>query len=181
MPDIAYGFCPICGSPMRRAIPEGDNRERDVCETCGFIHYVNPLLVVGTIPVFGDKILLCKRAIEPRYGKWTLPAGFLEAHEGIGDGALRETVEESGAHVKLGQLFTFIDCPKASHEVCFFISEMQDSTFDPGPETIEARLFAEDEIPWDELSFTTVKTTLEHFFADRRKGTFSLHYYALSD
>lgn len=181
MPEITYAYCPLCGQKMRKAVPAGDNRERELCPACGFIRYVNPLLVVGTVPVFGDKVLLCRRAIEPRLGKWTLPAGFLEAHEGIGEGAARETREEAGIDFSLGRLFTFIDCRKASHEVCFFLARMTSERCEPGPETIEARLFSEEEIPWEELSFSTVRTTLEHFFADRAAGAFELHYYGLED
>lgn len=174
-----YKFCPKCAGRMYRKIPEGDSRKRDVCGTCGFIHYENPLLVVGTIPICEGKILLCRRAIEPAYGKWTLPAGFLEAHEGIGDGAIRETMEESGVEVDLGSLFSVIDCPRASNEVCFFLAEVVSPVLDPGPETIEERFFSEEEIPWQDLSFRTVSKTLEHYFADRKKGAFDLHYFKI--
>ena len=176
-----FKFCPMCGQRMVIKRPDDDARLREICEGCGYIHYVNPIPVVGTIPVVGDKVLLCKRAIEPRKGKWTLPAGFMEAHETLLDGALRETMEETGKLAKGGALFTVIDVPYASQIHFFFLSEMDSMPLTPGPETQEQALFAEDDIPWDEISFTTVKTTLLHFFEDRRKGVFQLHCYRLDD
>ena len=167
--------CRVCGSPARYQVPADDNRERAVCTVCGEIHYENPLNVVGTVPVWGDQVLLCRRAIEPRYGLWTLPAGFMELGESTDQGALRETVEEAGARVELEGLFTVLNVVRVGQVHLFYRARMLDTTLDPGPETLEARLFRESEVPWDELAFRTVRETLEHFFADRRRGQFEVH------
>jgi len=159
---------------MRR-IPAGDNRERDCCDSCNTIHYVNPRPVVGTIPVWGDQVLLCKRAIEPRYGKWTLPAGFMEIGESTAYGAERETLEEAGAHIRLGPLFTMLDVPHVEQVHIFFRAELLDLDFAPGSESLDVRLFDERDVPWEEIAFRTVATTLELFFADRRNGAFAVH------
>jgi ADP-ribose pyrophosphatase YjhB (NUDIX family) len=131
--------------------------------------------VVGTIPVWGEQVLLCRRAIEPRYGKWTLPAGFMEIGETTGDGAMRETLEEAGARVELGPLFTMIDVPHVQQVHIFFRADLVDTAFAAGSESLEVRLFGEDEIPWSEIAFRTVAATLRHFFADRRRGEFGIH------
>ena len=146
-----------------------------MCPACGEVHYENPLNVVGTVPVWGDQVLLCRRNIEPRYGLWTLPAGFLELGESVEAGALRETVEESGAKVEVGALFTMLDVVRAGQMHLFYLARMLDTTLAPGPETIEARLFGEDQVPWEQLAFRTVRQTLEYFFADRASGSFRLH------
>ncbi len=178
----SFQYCPMCAAPMKVMLSGVDSHPREVCSECGYVHYVNPLPVVGTIPVWGDKVLLCRRAIEPRKGYWTLPAGFMETGETLKEGAARETWEESGAHIEVKDLSTLIDVPRASPSQVhfYFVAELKDLDWNPGPETLEQRLFSEDEIPWDEISFTTVKTTLEHYFADRRAGRFSLHSYSLS-
>lgn len=167
--------CRLCGAAVTYRIPLDDTRERAVCPTCSEIHYENPINVVGTVPVWGERVLLCRRNIEPRFGLWTLPAGFLELGESAADGALRETVEEAGAKIELQGLFTVLDVVRAGQVHLFYRARMLDATLVPGPETIEARLFREDEVPWDEIAFRTVKQTLEHFFADRRAGVFVLH------
>ncbi|MDP1901719.1 MAG: NUDIX hydrolase [Rubrivivax sp.] len=167
--------CRLCGAAVAYRVPAEDNRERAVCPTCSEIHYENPINVVGTVPVWGERVLLCRRNIEPRFGLWTLPAGFLELGESAADGALRETVEEAGANIELQGLFTVLDVVRAGQVHLFYRARMLDATLAPGPETIEARLFREDEVPWDELAFRTVQQTLEHFFADRRTGSFGLH------
>jgi ADP-ribose pyrophosphatase YjhB (NUDIX family) len=167
--------CRACGQRTEYRTPEGDNRERAVCTACGEIHYENPLNVVGTLPVWGEQVLLCRRNIEPRHGLWTLPAGFMELGETAAEGALRETVEEAGANVELGGLFTLLNVVRVGQVHLFFHARMLDTTLAPGPETIEARLFDEADVPWDKLAFRTVRTTLEHFFADRRRGRFELH------
>ena len=139
-----------------------EDRDRAVCPHCGFIDYVNPINVVGTVPVWnGDQILLCRRNIEPRMGFWTLPAGFLEAGESSSDGAIRETTEEAGAHIELGRLFTVLDVPYAQQVHLYWLARLVDTNFAPGIETIECELFGIDEIPWDELAFLTVRRTLE--------------------
>jgi ADP-ribose pyrophosphatase YjhB (NUDIX family) len=168
-------FCPACGAPAEYRVPADDNRERAVCTGCGVIHYENPLNVVGTVPVWGDQVLLCLRNIEPRRGLWTLPAGFLELGESTTAGALRETEEEAGAHVELQELFTVLNVVRVGQVHLFYRARMLDTHLDPGPETIEARLFREHEVPWDQIAFRTVRQTLEHFFADRRGGRFGVH------
>ncbi len=159
---------------MRR-IPAGDSRERDCCDACGAIHYLNPRPVVGTIPVWGDQILLCRRAIEPRYGYWTLPAGFMEVGETAGQGASRETREEANAHIELGPLFSMIDVPGVEQIHIFYRARLLDCDFGPGVESLDVRLFLEDEIPWDEIAFRTVAATLRLFFEDRAAGSFGTH------
>jgi ADP-ribose pyrophosphatase YjhB (NUDIX family) len=167
--------CRACGGEVQYRIPDDDNRERAVCTVCSTIHYENPINVVGTVPIWGEQVLLCKRNIEPRWGKWTLPAGFLELGETTAEGALRETDEEAGAHIELGPLFSMLNVVRAGQVHLFYLATMRDETLAPGPETIEARLFREDEIPWDEIAFRTVRETLQAFFDDRRKGRFELH------
>ncbi len=167
--------CRACGAPAHYAVPADDNRERATCTVCGTIHYENPLNVVGTVPVWGDQVLLCRRAIEPRYGLWTLPAGFMELGETTRDGALRETIEEAGAKVEMQELFTLLNVVRAGQVHLFYRARMLDTSLDPGPETLEARLFREDEIPWEEIAFRTVKETLRCWFEDRRQGQFGFH------
>jgi len=166
--------CRACGSPVGYQVPDDDNRERAVCPACQLIHYENPLNVVGTVPVWGEQVLLCKRAIEPRHGFWTLPAGFMELGETVEDGAIRETVEEAGANIELQDLFTMISVVRVGQVHLFYRARMTDATLDPGPETLEARLFHEHEVPWDQIAFRTVKDTLQHFFACRRAGAYPL-------
>jgi ADP-ribose pyrophosphatase YjhB (NUDIX family) len=168
-------FCRACGSRTEYRVPPDDNRERATCTACGEIHYENPLNVVGTVPAWGEQVLLCRRAIEPRHGMWTLPAGFMELGETTAEGALRETVEEAGAHVRMGELFTVLNVVRVGQVHLFYRAQMLDTTLAPGPETIEARLFREDEVPWDQLAFRTVRQTLELFFEDRRRGSFGVH------
>ena len=168
--------CRACGAPAVYAVPADDNRERATCTKCETIHYENPLNVVGTLPVWEDKVLLCRRAIEPRRGLWTLPAGFMELGETTEQGALRETVEESGARVELEGLFTLFNVARVGQVHFFYRARMLDTDFVPGPESLEALLFAEADVPWDEIAFRTTKQTLELFFADRRAGGFQTHY-----
>lgn len=168
--------CRECGTAVVYRIPDdGDTRPRAVCPACHTIHYENPLNVVGTVPVLGDRVLLCKRNIEPRWGKWTLPAGFMELDETTSQGAARETDEEAGAHFEIGPLFSVLNVRRVGQVHLFYRATLQSDQFAPGTETIEARLFTEDEIPWDELAFRTVKETLTRFFADRRTGQFGVH------
>lgn len=163
--------CRECGTAVVYRVPDdGDTKLRAVCPACGTVHYENPLNVVGTVPVLGDRVLLCLRNIEPRRGKWTLPAGFMELNETSAQGAARETDEEAGAQIEMGPLFSVVNVPRVGQVHFFYLATLQSDVFAPGFETIEARLFAEDEIPWDEIAFRTVKVTLEHYFADRRGG-----------
>ncbi len=172
---LSARFCSCCGHAVIRRVPDGDNRERDCCINCGAIHYVNPRPIVGTIPVWQERVLLCRRAIEPRLGLWTLPAGFMEVGETTAAGAQRETVEEAGARIALGPLFTMLDVPHAEQVHIFYRADLLDTNFDPGEETLEARLFSEAEIPWDQLAFRTVSATLKLFFEDRARGSFGTH------
>lgn len=168
--------CRQCGTAVAYRVPDdGDTKERAVCPSCATIHYENPLNVVGTVPHWGDKVLLCKRNIEPRWGKWTLPAGFMELNETTAEGAARETDEEAGAQFELQGLFTLLNVARVGQVHLFYRARLTSDQFNPGHETIEARLFGEDEIPWDEIAFRTVKETLERYFADRRSGTFGVH------
>ncbi len=168
--------CKECGSAVVYRLPDdGDTKERAICTQCATIHYENPLNVVGTVPHWGDKVLLCKRNIEPRWGKWTLPAGFMELGETTAEGAARETDEEAGAQFELQGLFSLLNVTRVGQVHLFYRAKLLSEHFAPGFETIEARLFAEDEIPWDEIAFRTVKETLERYFADRRSGLYGLH------
>ncbi|MGE0311063.1 MAG: NUDIX hydrolase [Lautropia sp.] len=168
-------FCPNCAHPLERRVPDGDNRPRYTCPGCMAIHYQNPRIVVGTVCTWGDRILLCKRAIEPRYGRWTLPAGFMELGETMAEGATRETTEEAGAVIELDGLYSAIDVINAEQVHVFYRARMLSETLDPGVESLEAKLFDEDAIPWDELAFRTVTQTLRWFVADRARGRYELH------
>ncbi len=167
--------CRVCGAPAEYRIPADDNRERATCIACGDIAYENPINVVGTVPVWGEQVLLCRRNIEPRYGLWTLPAGFLELGETTADGARRETDEEAGAHIELLPLFTLYNVVRAGQVHFFYRARLLDTVFAPGPETIEAQLFHEHEVPWDQIAFRTVRETLLRYFEDSKAGRYGLH------
>ena len=168
--------CRQCGTSVTIRLPDdGDTRMRAVCPACHTVHYENPLNVVGTIPIWQDQVLLCKRNIEPRKGHWTLPAGFMELHETLAEGALRETDEEAGAQIVLQDLFTVIDVPKVGQVHFFFRAQLQSPVFNPGHETQEARLFGFDQIPWDDLAFRTVRETLHLYMKASELGEFSVH------
>jgi ADP-ribose pyrophosphatase YjhB (NUDIX family) len=170
--------CRECGAAVAYRLPDdGDTRERAVCPACGTVHYENPLMVVGTVPVWGEQVLLCKRNIEPRRGKWTLPAGFMELGESTSGGAARETDEEAGARFEMQDLFTVMNVVRVGQVHMYYRARLLSDRFDPGHETMEARLFDEADIPWSELAFHTVRQTLEHFFADRRSGLFPVHHF----
>ena len=168
-------YCSGCGEEVTHKIPEDDTRHRYVCPSCETIHYQNPNIVAGTIPVYEGKVLLCKRAIEPRYGFWTLPAGFMENQETTMEAAARETWEEAEAKVKLHSLYTVINVPQIDQVHMYFLATLIDGKFGVGTESLECRLFEEDEIPWDGLAFPTVKRTLKLYFEDRQHGEFSTH------
>ncbi len=172
-------FCSQCGHTLSREIPPDDNRIRDLCKHCGAVHYQNPRNVVGVVPIWGDTVLLCRRAIEPRYGKWTLPAGFMELGETTEQGAERENQEESGARIRIRSLFTVIDVPSVNQVHFYYLADVQGPQLAPGPETLEADFFTLDRIPWTEISFRTVYTTLKHYIEDRREGQFPTHRYAI--
>ena len=168
--------CRACGAEVRYQTPADDNRDRAMCSACSTIHYENPVNVVGTLPIWQDKVLLCRRNIEPRRGLWTLPAGFMELGETTAEGALRETVEEAGAHVELEGLFSMINVVRVGQVHLFYRARMLDTELAPGPETIEAQLFDEADVPWPEIAFRTTRLTLEFYFADRRAGRFESHF-----
>ena len=157
---------------FQRQVPAGDTHERDVCTTCGFINYVNPKIVTGSIVRHDGKLLLCRRAIEPRLGYWTLPAGFMENGETVEQAAMRETLEEACARVHNLSLYTLIDVPHINQVHIFYRADLLDPDFATGPESLEVQLFDETDIPWSELAFRTVGRTLEYFFADRRLQSF---------
>jgi ADP-ribose pyrophosphatase YjhB (NUDIX family) len=160
-------FCSQCGNPVIQRIPEGDSRLRFVCEQCQTIHYQNPNIVAGCLPVWGTQVLLCRRAIEPRLGFWTLPAGFMENGETVEQAARRETVEEACATLRDLNLYMLIDVPHISQVHVFFRAALVDLDFAAGVESLEVRLFEEADIPWSELAFPTVSRALECYFADR--------------
>jgi len=167
-------FCHQCASPLSLRVPEGDDKPRHICDDCDTIFYQNPKNVVGTLPFYGDQVLLCKRAIEPRLGKWTLPAGFMENGESSLEGAIRETTEEAGAIVSISDnsLYTLFNLPRINQVYMFFRAELANLQFSPGMESLEVALFSEDEIPWNEIAFPVVRETLVHFFQDLRVNQF---------
>ncbi len=168
-------FCSACGARVALKIPPGDSLPRHVCDACGTIHYSNPKMVVGAIPEWDDRILLCRRAIEPRYGLWTLPAGFMENGETVGEGASRETLEEAKARVRLHDMFSLLSVSHINQVHIFYRAQLLDLDFGPGEESLDVALFHESEIPWKELAFRTVSTTLRLYFEDRRAGSFRFH------
>ena len=177
---IAIQHCKSCGASTRYRIPDdGDTKERAICSACHLVHYENPLNVVGTIPVWGAQVLLCKRNIEPRKGKWTLPAGFMENNETTMDAASRETEEEAGARIQLHGLFSLLNVPHVHQVHLFYRATLLDLNYAAGIESLEVKLFTEADIPWDEIAFPTVTHTLRFLFADlalvKQGGSFGFH------
>lgn len=173
-------YCSECGATVTLKIPENDDRPRFVCDSCSTIHYQNPKIVAGALPVWGEQVLLCRRAINPRYGLWTLPAGFMENGETTEQAAARETREEANALVEKLQLYTVVSLPHISQVYMMYRAELPaPDAFSPGAESLETRLFREDEIPWENLAFLVVRKTLEYFFHDRKQGHFGVHNLAL--
>ncbi|MDC1466614.1 NUDIX hydrolase [Litorivicinus sp.] len=168
-------FCSNCGTETTRRIPEGDNRLRDLCEECGSIHYQNPKIIAGCVVLKDQKVLLCKRAIEPKYGLWTLPAGFMENGETVAQAALRETWEEARSTPNLDRLYFVSSIPSISQVYMLYLAFMNEEKFESGPESLETKLFQIDDIPWDELAFHTVRDALKCLISDLEKGTFRLH------
>jgi ADP-ribose pyrophosphatase YjhB (NUDIX family) len=168
-------FCSVCGYEVRIGIPDGDNRERHICDSCGTVHYHNPKVVAGCIAQWEDRILMCRRAIEPRYGLWTVPAGFMENGETTYEGALRETVEEANARVAIDDLFTTVNLPHINQVYMLFRGQLLDLDFSPGDESLETCLLAEQDMPWEQMAFPTVTETLKLYFADRAAGSFGVH------
>jgi ADP-ribose pyrophosphatase YjhB (NUDIX family) len=177
---LGVKFCSICGSQrIDERVPDGDTLPRSICAECGTIHYQNPKIVVGCLPEWDARILLCRRAIEPRYGLWTLPAGFLENGETLVAGALRETHEEARARVEIGDLYTVISLPNINQVYMMFRARLLDLGFGPGTESLDVRLFDEAAIPWEALAFRTIARTLRNYFLDRRLGRSTLHVSAI--
>lgn len=173
-------FCPDCGAATERQIPVDDDRERDVCSVCATIHYHNPKIIVGCIPEHNGRILMCKRAIEPRYGFWTLPAGFMENRETTAEGAARETWEEAAAVAENLVLYRIFDVPHISQVYVFYRCGIEAGRFGVGPESLETELFLPEDIPWDSLAFPVVRELLSEFLDDRRSGEFPVRHSVIS-
>jgi len=165
-------YCSVCGSEVRIGIPAGDNRPRHICDQCGTVHYQNPKVVAGCIAHWEGKVLMCRRAIEPRHGLWTVPAGFMENGETTYQGAVRETMEEANARVAVEDLYVTVNLPHINQVYMLFRGRLLDLEFSPGDESLEVVLMAEREIPWDRMAFPTVTEALKLYFADRAKGVF---------
>jgi len=168
-------YCSHCGEKVILKIPPEDNRPRFICTSCDFIHYQNPKVVTGCIPVWDGRVLLCKRSIEPRNGYWTLPAGFMETGETSVEAAIRETQEEANARVEVQDLYAVFNLPQVDQVYMIFRSRLLDLDFSPGDESELVELYREDQIPWESIAFTTIRQTLKFFFDDQRSGEFRLH------
>jgi ADP-ribose pyrophosphatase YjhB (NUDIX family) len=168
-------FCSNCSAPVTVRVPPGDTLPRHVCDNCHTIHYQNPRMVVGCIPEWGDRILLCRRGIEPRHGLWTVPAGYMENGETTYQGAIRETLEEANARVEIGMLYALYNIPHIDQVYILFRARLLDADVKPGAETLEVKLFAEQEIPWEAIAFASVRNTLQHYYSDRRNGQYQFH------
>lgn len=165
-------YCPTCAGNISFRKPDNDDRERYVCNDCGEIHYQNPRIVVCSLPCFEDKVLLCKRSIEPRYGLWTLPGGFMENDETTHETALRETREEACARIEIHSLYAYFNLPFINQVHLFYRAALLDLDFAAGQESLEVGLFRHAEIPWREIAFPAVGNTLEHYFNDLKEGVF---------
>ena len=175
MPAPPIKYCTHCGESVSLLTPAGDNRDRHVCDACGQIHYQNPKVVCGCIPVWGERILMCRRAIEPRKGLWTLPAGFMENGETIQHGASRETLEEACAEIAGQTLYGIYNLPQVNQVYVMFRAQLTgENNFAPGAESLEVRLFEEAQIPWEEIAFRVIRLTLERYLAERKSGNFSV-------
>ncbi len=172
-------FCSNCGAPVCLRVPAGDSLLRHVCNNCGMVHYQNPKLVVGALAEWDGRILMCRRAIEPRHGYWTLPAGFMENGESTAAAAARETLEEACARVAVDDIYTFINVPHINQVHIIYRARLLDADFSPGEESLETVLLDEHEIPWRDIAFRTIGLTLQHYFADRRSGHFGFHAFDL--
>ncbi|MGI0115880.1 NUDIX hydrolase [Zooshikella sp. RANM57] len=166
-------YCSHCGGEITTTIPQGDNRPRHVCTHCGMVHYQNPKIVAGCLPIYQNQILLCQRAIHPRAGFWTLPAGFMELNETTQQAAERETWEEACAKVEIGELYTLFNLPHINQVYLIFLAQLTQPTFSPGEESLSTELFTEDTIPWNNLAFPTITKTLEYYFRDLKQESFT--------
>jgi ADP-ribose pyrophosphatase YjhB (NUDIX family) len=169
-------FCSSCGEKVSLVVPKGDNRQRYMCSSCETIHYQNPKVVTGCIPEWQDKILLCRRAIEPRIGLWTLPAGFMENGETSMEGAVRETMEEANAEMRTMSLFCMYSIPHINQVYTIFRGTLNKGIASAGEESEEVALLKEEEIPWDELAFPVVIETLKLYYEDLANGEFVTHH-----
>jgi len=167
-------YCSQCGAAVTVYVPAGDHVPRHVCTACGMIHYRNPKMVVGCLPEWQGRLLLCRRAIEPRRGYWTLPAGFMENGETAQDGAARETLEEAQARVAIGALHSLFNLPRIDQVYLLFHARLLDEHYGPGSESLAVALFDEATLPWDELAFPVIDAALRLYFADRRAGRIGL-------
>ena len=167
-------YCIQCGTKTESIIPPLDNRLRDVCPSCNYIHYVNPNNIVGIIASYKGKVLLCKRNTEPRMNYWTVPAGFMENGETSAAGAARETREEAAARATGLELYRIFDVPHISQVYLFYRCQIENDVFGVGPESLESALFNEEEIPWDELAFPVVREILQEFLDDRLSGQYPI-------
>jgi ADP-ribose pyrophosphatase YjhB (NUDIX family) len=168
-------FCSTCGQPIEVRVPPGDNLPRAVCTACGTVHYQNPLVVVGCVPEWQGQILLCRRAIEPRHGFWTIPAGFLENGESLSAAAAREAFEEAGARVEIGSLLAVVNLLHARQVHVMFRAKLMGGTFAAGVESLEVGLFEESRIPWGAMAFQSVTYALQRFLEDRHRRLEGLH------
>lgn len=168
-------YCNLCGSAVEWRVPDGDTHSRHVCLQCRTVHYSNPKVVVGCVPRWQNQVLLCRRAIEPRYGLWTLPAGFMEDNETTIQGAARETWEEAGARVHIAGLYALFNLPHVNQVYVMFLADLQSPEYGPGVESLDVKLYDEADIPWQQIAFPVVEQTLKLFFDDRRRGQFGTH------
>jgi ADP-ribose pyrophosphatase YjhB (NUDIX family) len=173
-------FCSAWAGEIQLRVPEGDDRNRFVCAECEFVHYVNPRVIVGCLPIYEDRVLLGKRSIEPRYGFWPLPAGFMENGETTADGAARETWEEARAKVSNMQLYRVFDVPYINQVYMFYRCTLDRGEYGVGPESLETDLYTESQVPWDEIAFPVVKKTLVDFFEDRRRCDYPIKVEAIT-
>ena len=168
-------FCSDCGAAVSLKIPAGDSLPRYVCDACATINYQNPKMIVGCIAEWENRILLCRRAIEPRMGLWTVPAGFMENGETTAQGASRETLEEANARVEVGPLYAMYNIPHINQVYILFRARLLDLDFSAGTESLEVKLFDEADIPWEQIAFATVRNTLTHYYTDRKAGEYRFH------
>lgn len=169
-------YCGTCGQPTEKKIPEGDDRERHCCEACGHIHYYNPKMIVVCLPRWQDKVLMCKRGIEPRHGFWTLPGGFMELDETTEQGAIRETWEETRAEVEIERLHGVYNMPQINQVYFVYLANMLTPYFETTPESTDIQLLEHHEIPWDQLAFKVIKTALQQYVDDQPYGNNGVHH-----
>ncbi len=172
-------YCSTCRGPLALTIPVGDDRPRHVCSECGEIHYINPKLIAGCLPIWSGSILMCRRAIQPRKGYWTIPAGFMEMKETVCEAAMREAREEAGIEVELQAPYTMLSLPDYSQVHVYYLARMKTGDYCAGEESLEVRLFQQSEIPWDDIAFETVRQTLMYYFEDLKTGGFPFRHQAV--